>query len=268
MRKGIIRQWTGIVVPAVMVVLMAAAPPVHGSEGSAACKEISFKAADGVEIFGDLCPASESKAGPLILLFHQAGGDARGEYGGIIPRLVKAGYHVLAIDQRRGGTRFGGTNRTMQGTGGKEYSYCEAYPDLQAALTWITGEGYTGKRAAWGSSYSAALVIRLGVERRDELNAVLAFSPASGDPMGDCNPDPFARKIKIPAFALRPAGEMERERARKQLALYKELGFNTYVADPGTHGSSMLVPERAGGDTESTWMVVLGFLNRTLGSGN
>jgi hypothetical protein len=35
----------------------------------------------------------------------------------------------------------------------------------------------------------------------------------------------------------------------------------TLVADPGTHGSSTLVPERVGGDTEVTWTAVLAFLH-------
>jgi pimeloyl-ACP methyl ester carboxylesterase len=42
----------------------------------------------------------------MFLLFHQGGASARGEYGPIIPRLLSAGYHVLAVDQRSGGDRF------------------------------------------------------------------------------------------------------------------------------------------------------------------
>ena len=47
------------------------------------------------------------------MLFHQGGGDVRGEYETIIPKLLKLGYNIIATDTRQGGTRFG-TNRTME----------------------------------------------------------------------------------------------------------------------------------------------------------
>ena len=41
-------------------------------------------------------------------------------------------------------------------------------------------------------------------------------------------------------------------------------GIQTYVADPGVHGSSMLNAERVGASTEATWTAVLKFLDAAL----
>jgi hypothetical protein len=53
---------------------------------------------------------------------------------------------------------------------------------------------------------------------------------------------------------------MKHESVSDQAALFRSQGHAVYVADPGTHGSSMLVAERVDGDVETTWRVVLDFL--------
>lgn len=227
--------------------------------------EISFRASDGITVYGDVYTAPDvTMSAPLIILFHQGGGDSRGEYLPLVSRLVGEGYNLLAIDQRRGGDRFGGINRTLQGVGDTEFSYCEVYPDLEAALAFANDYGFTGNTAVWGSSYSAALVFRLGVEHPDEIDAVLAFSSASGEPMDGCRPESYSEQITQPVLALRPIGEMEVPYVPGQMKLYEEHGHQTYVADPGVHGSSMLNEARVGASTEATWGVVLEFLARAL----
>lgn len=230
----------------------------------AASDEVSFVASDGVQLFGDVYPSADGKDAPLILLFHQAGSDARGEYQGIASRLQENGYNVLAIDQRSGGTRFDGVNRTVAGLDGKDYSYCEAYPDLVAALTFARDSGFGGRLAIWGSSYSAALLFQLGAENKGEVDAILGFSPASGAPMADCAPTQYLSQIDVPVLALRPQREFEIESVQKQMQQFTAYGMQTYVADPGVHGSSMLNAERVGASTEAAWSVVLQFLDASL----
>ena len=141
-------------------------------------------------------------------------------------------------------------------------SYCAVLPDLEVALAHAR-ETEPGRQAIlWGSSYSAALVIQLGATRPDDVAGVLAFSPASGDPMDGCRPEPFAERLVDPLLVVRPLSELQNERAADQFARFADLGHTTYVADPGSHGSSTLVPERAGGDTEDTWRVVMDFLEQ------
>ena len=226
--------------------------------------QVDFDAADGVRIFGDIYRSADGDNAPVILLFHQAGGDARGEYTPIAVRLMENGYNVLAIDQRSGGDRFGGGNRTMAGLDGQEYNYCDAYPDLEAALRYMRDEGFGGPLAIWGSSYSAALVFQLGVENSDEVSAVLGFSPASGPPLADCSPLPYLPQLEVPALALRPQSEFEIESVQAQMKDFEAHGIQTYVANPGVHGSSMLNAERVGASTEAAWTVVLEFLAAAL----
>lgn len=227
-------------------------------------EQLEFDALDGVRIFGDLYTSEAGRSAPVILLFHQAGSDARGEYAGIAARLQDNGYNVIAIDQRSGGTRLGGVNRTVVELGQEDIGYCEAYPDLQAALDYAREAGFDGPLAVWGSSYSAGLVFQLGAENRDEVDAILGFSPASGGPMADCSLLPFLADLDVPALALRPQRETEIESVQEQLRQFKANGVEIYVADPGVHGSSMLNAERVGASTETTWQVVLQFLAENL----
>ncbi len=230
----------------------------------AASEQVSFDTADGVRVYGDIYRSAEGDSAPIILQFHQGGGDARGEYGLIASRLLENGYNVLAIDQRAGGDRFDSVNRTMAALDGKEYGYCDAYPDLEAALGYVREEGFGGPLAIWGSSYSAALVFQLGVKNRDEVSAILGFSPASGPPLAECSLLPYLSQLTIPALVLRPQSEFEIESVQAQMQEFEAHDIQTYIANPGVHGSSMLNAERVGESTEAAWEVVLKFLAANL----
>lgn len=227
-------------------------------------KEVSFKSSDGVELFADVYKSKKGKKAPLIMLFHQGGGDARGEYKPLVPKLLKQNYNVIAVDLRTGGNRFGSENRTVAKLGDKKYGYCDAFPDLQATLKYAKSKGFNGKKIAWGSSFSAALVFQLAAKHGDELAGILAFSPASGGPMVDCKPSLYSSKVKIPVLALRPASEMKFESVQNQFAAFKKQKIQTYVSENGVHGSSMLNAERVKGDVENHWTVVLDFIKNSL----
>lgn len=234
----------------------------HAAPGlSVSAGEVSFPAADGVRVHGDLALASGAATTPLILLFHQGGADGRGEYAPIAPRLREHGYHTLIVDQRVGGDLFGGTNRTAEGfEGAARAHYCDAYPDLVGALDFALASGFDGPIIAWGSSYSAALVARLGSEQPGDLDAVLGFSPASGEAMGACPAERFLEGLRVPALFLRPSSELEREDSRRRFEAIGAAGHRIHEAPGGVHGSSMLVDDRAPGPTDPTWGVVLSFL--------
>ncbi|MCR9253326.1 MAG: hypothetical protein NXI20_23130 [bacterium] len=225
--------------------------------------EISFYTPDSIKIYGDLFEID--KSGRTILLFHQAGSNARGEYGTIIPRLTEKGYNVLAIDQRKGGQAYGSYSRTLaeipSNSFGDGYGYCDAYNNLESALDFIIESGFTGKKILWGSSYSASLSVQLASKRQADISAALAFSPAAGGSMKDCIPDPYFESIKIPLLLLRPSSEMENERSQEQFKLAESFNHKTYIAQNGVHGSSMLVQERVGGNVEDNWNAVLSFLD-------
>ena len=221
---------------------------------------MSFVTADNIVVYGDLFEVDKSNT--TILLFHQAGANALSEYGSIIPHLIEMGYNVMAIDQRSGGQRFGGYNRTVAELPTSRFGYCDVYPDLIGSINYLKEHNYSGKKIVWGSSYSAALVIKLASDHPEEIAAVLAFSPASGEPMNDCKPEQYFGALPMPVLILRPQREADIESVKYQLELAKSQGHQTYVANPGTHGSSMLVKQRVGGDVSATWEVVADFLER------
>ena len=242
--------------------LVLAAAGASAQTALAPDSTVQFQTADGVTVWGDLYLADAPRSAPVILLFHQGGGDGRAEYGPLVASLLGRGFHAFSIDQRRGGSRLGGTNRTVAALEGRSFTYCEAYADLEAAFSYVGELGLTGKRIVWGSSYSAALVLKLAVEHGEEVAAVLAFSPASGEPMAGCEPASFVDRLAVPALVLRPMSEMEIERVQVQLQSFAASGLETYVADPGVHGSSMLNPARVGAPTTDAWAVVMDFLGR------
>jgi pimeloyl-ACP methyl ester carboxylesterase len=225
-----------------------------------AANEITLYTKDSIQIFGDLY--EKNKTAPTILLFHQGGSNARAEYQTIIPILEKNGFNILAIDQRIGGQFYGNYNRTVANIPINEFEYCEAYADLESALDFILNSGFTGKKILWGSSYSGSLAIKLANQYQSDINGVLVFSPASGGPMQACKPDEYFSTLKIPLLVLRPKQEMEIESSKNQFELAKENNHEVYIADYGTHGSSMLVEERVGHKIDQNWNAVLSFLKK------
>ena len=69
----------------------------------------------------------------------------------------------------------------------------------------------------------------------------------------------------MPAVAFRPAREYAIESVAEQMKQLAAAGVETYVADPGVHGSSMLNARRVKASTEDTWQVVLSFLSKVKG---
>ena len=247
--------------PSARLRLLAALLPLSATAPTAtlAAQAVTFEAADGSAVHATWYRATGVRAG-VIVAFHQGGASGEAEYAPIAPRLNRAGFDVLAVDQRAGGNMFGGTNRTVEARGAESDGFCEAAPDLAAALAHARETAGELPIVLWGSSYSGALALRLAATRPAGVQAVLAFSPASGGPMAACRGEDVSDKIAVPALVLRPASEMEREASVSQFTTLTAQGHRTYVADPGTHGSSMLVASRVEGSVEPTWAVVLDFL--------
>lgn len=224
-----------------------------------ASNEVYFYANDSIKVYGDLY--EKDKSAPTLLICHQGGSNSRAEYKSIIPELEKEGFNILTIDQRVGGQYYyGGYNRTVAEISKNEFGYCDAYPDMVAALDYINANGFTGKTILWGSSYSATLALKLANNNQDIIDGVLAFSPASGQPMEGCQPNAHIEALKIPLLLMKPASEMQSEHSQNQIELAKENGHQTYIADNGVHGSSMLDEDRVDGSSAKTWKVVKTFL--------
>ncbi len=207
------------------------------------------KSADGINIYGEKYFGSLDKNAPLILLFHQAGSNGRGEYADLIPWLNASGFRAMAWDLRSGGDRFGSENRTVNELPKEtKYSYCEVSPDLQAALDYVVAEKIADKAVVWGSSYSAALVFKLAADNKQTVSGVAAFSPASGGPMKACRARMWLDEFSQPVTVFRPAKEMDMDSSKEQQKILMAAGAAFNVIENGVHGSSMLLDSRTKND--------------------
>ena len=249
----------------VCVAILVMADTNPGFANEVVGEPVSFEAEDGLEITAYWREAETAAHAPTILLFHMAGSSARGEYGEIAPILNKAGYNTLAVDLRAGGDRTGAPNQTAQRFGDGDISYCDTYPDMVASLAWVKARDNSAPIIAWGSSFSAALVIKLAAQHPDDIDATLAFSPASGEPMAGCRPEGFLENLATPLLALRPKSEMEYPSVITQAQSFKRRNIPYLEIANGAHGSLMLLESRTKHNMDHAWQPVLAFLRQTSG---
>jgi dienelactone hydrolase len=228
---------------------------------AAAPKPVQFRASDGVTVYGDFY-SNGNPHRPLILLFHQAGSN-RGEYATIAPRLVKAGFNCLAIDQRAGGEMWGRQNETVAHLG-HSASYLDAERDLQAALDWARSRKDKGKVILWGSSYSASLVFVLAAHHADEVAGVLAFSPGEYFEQKEMIRR-AAAQVHVPVYITCGSAPQEVAHARP---IYEAVASKDKVFfDPpaGVHGSKTLRTDSDPSGAARNWSEVLSFLKKNFG---
>lgn len=240
---------------AMMLILMVQ------SVSATATEEMTFQTSDDVTVFAYWQDSRLKRDGhpATVLLFHMARASAQGEYQETAERLNQEGYNTLAVDLRSGSDRLGAPNKTQMGLATQEYSYCEAYPDLVAALEWAK-KNAPGPIVAVGSSFSAALAIRLAADFPDKLSAAVAFSPASGEPMQGCRPEDALDQLTIPVMAFRPDREMEIESVQAQAEVFKANLIPYLEIENGRHGSLMLRASVTGTSMEHAWQPFLSFL--------
>lgn len=138
---------------------------------------VKYQSEDGLEVTADLY-ATHPKSAPFIVLFHQAGW-SRGEYVEIAPKLNKMGFNCLAVDLRSGQGVNDKLNQTAQKAqrAMKPTQYLDAVPDMLGSVRYSKKSLAEGPLLIWGSSYSAALALKLAGDYPDLIDGVLAFSP-------------------------------------------------------------------------------------------
>lgn len=226
--------------------------PSTTSQEPASLKTISFPSSDGLEITADLYLAHEDPKTPLIVLFHQAN-SSRGEYREIAPSLNRMGFNCMAVDQRSGSKMAGVKNETAARAEkeDKGTSYVDALPDLVTSLTVARKRWGKGKIIAWGSSYSAGLVLHLASDQPRLADAVLSFAPGeyytrSGKP-GDWIAKSTS-KIEVPTFITSAKNEHQQWKNMFE-GISKDLRTSYLPESAGRHGSRALwkeTPDHAG----------------------
>ena len=220
-----------------------------------------ISAPDGLSITADLYSAHQDKSTPFIVLCHQAGW-SRGEYREIAPKLNALGFNCLAIDQRSGKGVNGVDNETAAEARAakKGTDFPDAEQDIIAALKWAKENQADGKLILWGSSYSAALVLRIAGEHPELMDGVMAFSPGEYFKRfgkGDDWIATSAKKISVPVFITSAKKE---QRAWK--AIFDSIPIESKTSfvpkTTGNHGSRALWAEFS--DSDAYWTAVKSFL--------
>jgi dienelactone hydrolase len=222
-------------------------------------QQVELKTADGVTVYGTYYPTPHQPKA-IILLFHQAG-SSKGEYAGIAPQLVHAGYAALAIDQRSGGDLYG-PNRTAAGaklSGQESADYLSVLPDMEAALDWAKAKG--PPIILWGSSYSASLVFLVAASAKAQVRGVVAFSP--GEYFDDKRLiEGQAAKVTVPVFVDQASTPEEIAEGKAIVSATKSTDRQQYIPKTGVHGSSTLNASKNPGGADENWQAVLAFLKR------
>ena len=225
--------------------------------------QVEFPAADELMIIGDLYLAHEDKSTPFIVLCHQANW-SRGEYREIAPKLNELGFNCLAIDQRSGKSVNDIDNLSVKKAreAKKGTDFPDAEQDMIAALKWAKENHAEGKLILWGSSYSAALSLRIAGENPDLVDGALAFSPGeyftrfgkSGDWIATS-----AKKIADPVFITSARQEYQAWKAIfKSIPGESKANFRPETA--GNHGSRALWEKFS--DNDAYWSAVKEFLKQ------
>jgi len=258
-KLGILKHMNRVGLAAAVVLAIAL---VTSAPAQAQTKKITFTSQDGLPVTADLYLAHKDLRTPFVVLFHQAGW-SRGEYREIAPRLNLLGFNALAVDQRSGGSVKGVTNETHyrakkqnRGT-----SYVDAYQDMVAAVRYARSHYVKGKLVVWGSSYSAALVIKLAGDHPDLVDGVVSFSPGEyfsrfGKPSTWIRSS--AAKIHKPVFVT--SGKHETGRWTDIFVAIPSKSKIAFVpSTKGNHGSRALWSKFS--DSKAYWQAVTTFLN-------
>ena len=198
-------------------------------------ESVAIEASDGAVVYGTYYPAYNARA--VVLLFHQANA-SRDEYATIAPKLAAAGYSALAIDQRSGGDLFGHNETAAEQS--RPATYLEARLDLEAALYW--SRRLEVPVFLVGSSYSSALVLRVGADHPRDVAGIVAFSP--GEYFGrEGLARQAAERVRAPTLIVTTAEAGERLRCAPIVAALRKGGAQLEYESlaHGRHGAATLI---------------------------
>lgn len=233
-------------------------------------EKVSFQSPDGLTVLADLYQTGD-KSDPLIIMYHQSA-SSRGEYRDIAPGLTRMGFNCLAVDLRWGKQDFWNKvpNETAAAFGSvamidayedsPEYRQREVWPrmwdsvkDMEAAVSWVRGQGYTGKLITWGSSFSAMLQFKQAAEN-DEIDGLISYSPGEYNESDTTMLSRWLVEIDQPTLLV--AGQDSSE-YRMVAPIHDTLsGSRLFHALKGRHGSSILFAYTA------NWTPVWQFLHQ------
>jgi pimeloyl-ACP methyl ester carboxylesterase len=224
---------------------------------------IQIDSKDEVLITADTYIVNKDPTTPIIALYHQAGW-SRGEYLEIAPKLNQLGFNCIAFDLRSGDSINDIDNLTAKHAKeiNKKTRYIDALPDILSSLEHLNNQFPESKIIAWGSSYSAALVLHVSGTHPDLVDGVLSFAPGeyfSKQGKAKTWIQSSSTDINIPVFITSARNEK-----KNWIAIYNSIKSNqktSFIPDSkGNHGSRALWSSFS--DNEAYWQAVTAFLEK------
>ena len=168
----------------------------------------------------------------------------------------------MATDCRSGGEVNGIVNETARradeaGKRIRRGDFNKAYPDVVAALQYARANFADGPLIAWGSSYSASLVLRASAENEGLVDGTLSFAPNDRAKWTRDWMMETAEKIKHPTFIT--SGRIEKKNWKWLSEKLPEDQLTSFLPQsPGQHGSRALWTKFK--EHEDYWTAVEDFL--------
>lgn len=215
------------VLMSLMMALTAAA------QDAPAPQTVQVTASDGLALVGDyFVSPSEAEARPAVLLMHMYGSE-RGSWKPLIPALLEAGYHVLAVDLRGHGE-----------TGGdKDWEL--AVGDVQVWLDWLRAQ--SGVRAEAVSIMGASIGSNLAlIGCANDAQCVTAMALSPGLNFYDVQPEASVSEGLKDRSALLLATQADTESAEavRQMVMTAQGEIGARIWPGATHGTTMFSSPR------------------------
>jgi len=205
------------------------------STGNVPFTTIHFLSADGMKMTADYHEINPDA--PIIVLCHQAG-YSRGEYIDIAAQLNSFGFNCFAIDQRAGGSCNGLVNETAKYAKerGRPTEYLDAEQDMRAAIAHVTAKYYKNDIILWGSSYSAALALKIGIDH-PKVSSIIAYSP--GEYLAGIDLQSALSQLDKPIYVT--SAKKEADAVSALISNVSEANVVQFIPEGnGVHGSKVL----------------------------
>ncbi|MCK6485213.1 MAG: alpha/beta fold hydrolase [Phycisphaerae bacterium] len=203
-------------------------------------RTVSFKTADGVEIaasyYEPTKTGKQQPKAPAAVLVHMYPAD-RHSWKPIVPRLLEAGFAVLAYDIRGKGGSAGDRALARRYTERDGPLFVDAWQDADAAVKWLGEQKHvdTSRIVMLGASIGCSISLDYAA-RNENVRAVVCLSPGT-------NYFGVDSKAHIKKCGARPillcAPEAERSEPQELKALAEKAVLDIRPGDRSLHGTNM-----------------------------
>jgi pimeloyl-ACP methyl ester carboxylesterase len=224
---------------AALALLVVLAP---GAASAAEAEAVSFETSDGFEIHADLTRAPDASA-PVAVLLHMYRSD-RTAWAPLVPELSKAGYHVLALDQRTHGRslRRGDDELRVGGIPRRSFGPVlrETVRDIEGGIAYLRGRGIAADRVGVvGASYGCSVAL-LASRSVEGVAALVLLSP--GTAYFDVDVTAAAAEWTGPLLAVAASDDLRAATSARALMSFHKGPEELMVFPSGGHGTRLFTP--------------------------